>query len=421
MIKLLIIADDFTGALDTSVQLAVKGATTYVMLDSQIDITKIASNIEVLVIDAETRHLEKEEAYQAVYSIVKEAQKAGIPYVYKKTDSALRGNIGAELAAALQASGAKHLHFIPAFPQMGRTTEEGVHYVNGVPIEQSVFGRDPFEPVRYSSILKIIASQSPVETHIIGTGAEGLYASAEGILVHDSICNQDLENIAVELMEKDDMHLIAGCAGFACILPQILQISGKQPQMPELSNHMFIVCGSINPVSIAQCDYAEEKGASRFRLTPEQKLSPDWAKSSDADPLIQKLYDSCEDNPIVILDTNGPGDPERTDVYAYEEGIPSEQVRTDVVSVMGHLIERLIDNGLDSTILMMGGDLLFQFIKQAGIKAIFPVCELKCGVVLSQFVYRERTLNIISKSGGFGDESLFVELSEILKNLNKGK
>lgn len=33
MIKLLIIADDFTGVLDTGEQFAKKGVTTYVMLD----------------------------------------------------------------------------------------------------------------------------------------------------------------------------------------------------------------------------------------------------------------------------------------------------------------------------------------------------------------------------------------------------
>jgi uncharacterized protein YgbK (DUF1537 family) len=421
MIKLLIISDDFTGALDTSVQLAMNGATTYVTVDPRLDAAKINSDVEVLVIDAETRHLKPEEAYQIVYSIIKAAQKISIPYIYKKTDSALRGNIGSELTAALEASGAKHIHFIPAFPQMGRTTVDGIHYVNGVPIAESVFGSDHFEPVCYSSVSEIIASQSSIETHIIGREKNGRGVPAKGILVHDAISDQDFENIAAELMETNDLHLIAGCAGFACILPRILHLNGEQPQMPELNPRMFIVCGSINPISVAQCEYAESKGARRFRLTPGQKLSPKWTQTRDSESLVQEILNSCQNHPVVILDTNGAGDPERTDSYAAWHGFSPEQTRMNIVASMGHLTERLIDIGLDSTILIMGGDLLFQFIKQAGMKAIAPVCELKRGIVLSQVTYKGKKRNIISKSGGFGDKALFMDLSEMLEKLSGSK
>jgi D-threonate/D-erythronate kinase len=421
MIKLLIISDDFTGALDTGVQFAAKGAVTYVMIDSQIDYEKIASNVEVLVIDAETRHLDKAAAYETVFSIVQEASKIGIPYIYKKTDSALRGNIGAELTAVLQASGARHIHFVPAFPQMGRTTTGGIHYANGVPIAQSVFGQDPFEPVLYSDIKEIIASQSEIQTHVMGTEITEPCVSSDGILVYDSTCNEDIENIAAGLMRKDEMHFVAGCAAFASILSKILKLGGEKPQMPELSTNMLVACGSVNPVSVAQCNDAECKGAPRFRLAPEQKLNSDWIKSRDADAFVHKLYDSCEKNPMVILDTNDSEDAGSTTVYAQKMGIASTQMRAHIMSVMGHLLERLIDEGFDSTILIMGGDSLIGFIRQAGIKVISPVCEMDCGVVLSQLEYNGKTLNFISKSGGFGKETLFSDLSEILSKLNEGK
>lgn len=421
MIKLLIISDDFTGALDTGVQFAAKGAATYVMVDSKIDYAKITSNIEVLVVDAETRHLNNKAAYEIVFSIIQEASKIGIPYIYKKTDSALRGNIGAELTAALQGSGARHIHFIPAFPQMGRTTVSGIHYVNGIPVAQSVFGQDPFEPVLSSDIEEIISYQSKTETHIMGKEISESCSSAEGILVYDSSCDEDIENIANGLMAKGEMHIIAGCAGFAHVLSQILEFGGEQPQIPEIEANMLVACGSVNPVSIAQCEDAEYKGAPRFKLTPEQKLDPDWLESFDAANYIQKLNDSCKKNPIVIFDTNDGKDTESTTIYAQKTGISSEQMRTRIMAVMGRLLERLIDAGLSSTILIMGGDSLIGFMRQAGIKAISPVCEMECGVVLSQLKYNEKTLNIISKSGGFGKETLFSDLSKTLSKLNEGK
>lgn len=60
-------------------------------------------------------------------------------YIYKKTDSALRGNIGAELGALVAASGQKILPFVPAFPQMNRITKGGIHYIDGVPVTESSF------------------------------------------------------------------------------------------------------------------------------------------------------------------------------------------------------------------------------------------------------------------------------------------
>lgn len=416
MVKLLIIADDFTGALDTGVQFTVSGAVTYVIVDSQIDYTKIASNVEVLVIDAETRHLNKETAYEKVFSIVKQATEIGIPYIYKKTDSALRGNIGAEITAALKASGGKRIHFIPAFPQMDRITVEGVHYINGIPVSESAFGNDPFEPVIYSNIKDVIASQSAEQVHIVDKKIQGSYTCTgeKGILVYDSTCDQDIENITTKLMEKNEMHLIAGCAGLAYTLSKYIKFSGKQPLIPQIKTNILIACGSVNPASVIQCDYSERQGAQRFRLTPEQKMNPDWMKSQEADVFIKKLYESCEKNNIVILDTNDKDDEENTISYSLKKGISSAQMRVNIVSSMGHVLEKLIDMDVNSTIFLMGGDSLLGFVQQAGIKAISPVCEIGCGIVLSQLEYNEKTLNVISKSGGFGKETLFNDLSKIL-------
>lgn len=421
MIKLLIISDDFTGALDTGVQFATNGAATYVAVDSQVDYNQIASNVEVLVIDAETRHLEKTAAYEAVFSIVQKARKFHIPYIFKKTDSALRGNIGAELTAAIQASGTNRIHFIPGFPQINRTTVNGIHYINGVPVAESIFGQDPFEPVSYSDIRQIIASQSELETHIMGTNIPKSCELPEGILVYDSSCDEDIKDIAEKLMKKDEMYLIAGCAGLASKLSQILQLGGEKPQMPEIKANMFVACGSVNPVSVAQCNDAESKGTPYFRLTLEQKLNTDWAESCDADEFVQKLYDSSENNHMIILDTNDREGTESTTAYAQKRGISTEQMRTQIMSVMGKILKRLIDTGFDNTILIMGGDSLIGFIRQAGIKVISPVCEMDCGVVLSQLNYNGKLLNVISKSGGFGQKTLFSDLSKMLLKLNEGK
>ena len=107
--KLLVIADDFTGGLDTGVQFARQGIATRIMVNPDGVGDWWETDSQVLVAVTESRHLSPEDAYAVVFRFVSEAKRAGISHVYKKTDSALRGNIGAELSAALAASGVNML------------------------------------------------------------------------------------------------------------------------------------------------------------------------------------------------------------------------------------------------------------------------------------------------------------------------
>lgn len=59
MVKLLIIADDFTGALDTGIQFKKYGICTQVFTKTRIEDNEINPDTEVLVIDSESRPLTK--------------------------------------------------------------------------------------------------------------------------------------------------------------------------------------------------------------------------------------------------------------------------------------------------------------------------------------------------------------------------
>ena len=197
MLRLLMIADDFTGALDTGVQLAAHGIPTQVVV-GQADLSACSST--VLVVDTETRHLPAAKAAKAVEKLTRSAVENGVGCIYKKTDSALRGNIGAELAALLKASGARNLPFLPAFPQIGRTTKKGVHYIDGVPVNESPFGIDPFEPVRCAEVTKLIHLQTEIPAQNLRPGETA--ADKTGILVYDAATAADLEAAGRQLFQN---------------------------------------------------------------------------------------------------------------------------------------------------------------------------------------------------------------------------
>ena len=415
MVELLVIADDFTGALDTGVQFKTKG--TLIRVGSGAwDFETLGREVKVLIIDAETRHMTAQQAFQTVHSIVRAAVKAGVPCIYKKTDSGLRGNIGSELSAMLQASGRERLHFIPAFPLMGRTTVEGVHYIGGTPVAQSVFGADPFEPVRFSGIRDIIASQSRVETHLMGKGAAG--DLPRGVLIYDSDTDRDLADIAGELKRRGELHMLSGCAGFAAALPQLLGLE-QSGQTAALKDDLLVVCGSINPITLKQMDEAERQGVPRIRMKLEQKLETAWLDTPRGVETLERWKRLVESAPCAILESASSLEEETVQQYAQRAGFPQEEIRFRIANTMGAILERLLARGLRRTMLVTGGDTLMSFMEKIHLNELSPICELFPGIVLSQIQYLGQTYSLVSKSGGFGESSLFIDLEKMIHDSNK--
>ena len=81
---------------------------------------------------------------------------------------------------------------------------------------------------------------------------------------------------------------------------------------------------------------------------------------------------------------------------------------------LAHLMKRLLDSGLDATILCTGGDTLLALMRTVGVAELTPVRELATGAVLTNFVYQGKTYHIISKSGGFGEPALFCGLAALV-------
>lgn len=415
MAKLLMIADDFTGALDTGVKFAQQGASVRVVTNYEYDFTKMPAGVQVLVMDAETRHVSPEEAYNRVYQVVKRAKEAGITHFYKKTDSALRGNIGSELAAVLDAlrdEKNKVLHFIPALPGMGRTTKKGIHYIDGIPVEDSVFGKDPFEPVTCSYIPDMIHSQRKVAVQIVEDRAAFTKAKEPTIAVYDAQTDDELKQIAQALEQEEQLFILAGCAGMAQMLPDLLGLTGKIKEIPEFTPRFLVACGSVNPITKTQLDYAEQHGFTRIRLTPQQKLEQTYFHTDLGKRKLREIVQQCKAEELCILDTNDAPEGPDTLAYAKENGIDIEQVRIQISTTLGYLLKNIVEEGVESTMLITGGDSLLGFMSQVNVCEMTPVCEMAPGTVLSHFFIEGKEYQVISKSGGFGEENLMATLAE---------
>ena len=98
MHEFVILADDFTGANDTGVQVAKRGLPVSVILRAE----DIRPGSESMVIDSESRVISETDAYNRVYAMASAVeQTGGCRFLYKKVDSTLRGNITAEIKAVI--------------------------------------------------------------------------------------------------------------------------------------------------------------------------------------------------------------------------------------------------------------------------------------------------------------------------------
>lgn len=413
MVKLLIVADDFTGALDTGIQFAKQGIETQIFTNELSEHTIIASNTQVLVVNSDTRHLSGEEAGRVTGDIVSWAMRREIPTIYKKTDSALRGNIGSELEAALRKSGQDTLYFIPALPEMNRVTISGTHYIDGIPLEYSMFGNDPFEPVRSSYIPQIIREQSKIPVHCYKVSEPVPESKPDKqIFVFDIQTREDMYNRVKELKEKKRLTLLAGCAGFAAFLPKALGLEGRKSEKPVKTQGLFIACGSLNPITREQVEYAEGQGYVRIRLTPEQKLMPSYYDKAVGRSFLHDLYAVCAESSRVIVDTFDEETGENTIEYADRHGISRDKIRFSITACHGKILRYLAERGLPYTMLITGGDTLMGFMKEMGCGQLHPVCEIARGAVLSNLKWKGMTIPVISKSGGFGDREVMVKIGD---------
>lgn len=414
MIQLLVISDDFTGALDTGVQFAGKGMRTKILSGPPADDEIwIRSEAQVMVVDAQTRHLDGEEAYRRVYGLVKSARTAGVMYIYKKTDSGLRGNIGKELEAALAAGGEEYLTFIPALPAMNRITVKGVHYVDGVPIHETAFGRDPFEPVLSAEVKELFRGVS-VRTVLYEESDHYERGEGKEIGIFDAASETQIRKIAKDLTEQGHLGVMAGCAGFASVLGDCLGLEKREVKAPTVTQKMFIVCGSVNEITGRQIEYAEKKGMRRITMTPAQQFTQGYLHLREGREWLKGLKRDCEAGVTCIVET-GISNMEIVTQYREENHIPLEQARVTISKMLGGLLRELLEMGLEATLMIIGGDTLAAFIAEMNCGEITVCRELEKGTVLSSVEIEGREQWVISKSGGFGGPELLVKVEELLK------
>jgi uncharacterized protein YgbK (DUF1537 family) len=340
---------------------------------------------------------------------VRFASSEGTAFFYKKTDSTLRGNIGAELSALLSASGEACLYFVPALPAAGRTTVNGVALLNGVPLHQTVFAHDPMDPVTESAVSAIIGRQSDVAVEIVPRGSDlpRLMGSGKRILVFDAETDADLQDIGRRIGSTGAPRATAGCSGFASILPRLLDLPRAPVPAVRLAPPMLVVCGSLHEASLAQVRHAEEHGFSSCMPEP-GFFSGDGQHASARRGLAQLIADSMASTGAAIVKTAASVEDRAASWKA------GERSGRTVSRSLGGLVREVMSLARPSTLVVFGGDTAFGVVDSLGIESFQPVCEISQGVAVSRTDQGGRELHLVTKAGGFGAQDILTRIRETL-------
>jgi 4-hydroxythreonine-4-phosphate dehydrogenase len=424
-VELFIIADDVTGAADSAARCRQAGLTAAIDLAPGSARQPVAlAPTQVLALSTDSRFLSPQAAAARVATIVDHCVRhstAGKPPEqtvrwYKKIDSTLRGNIGAELAAMLPKvtpnGHAPHALIAPAFPAQQRILVDG--YLG--------YAQLPPRTVHLPTLLtnQCDLAVTAIALATVRAGGAALQAAlatakatAQTLIVVDAEREDDLAQLCAAADRILPHALLCGSAGLVGVWAQQLATRwGMQPQMvaqqavsiPESAarhHPMLAVVGSGSPMAQAQIAALRGKPAiTVVEVAPAQAVTTIMAQidralevgRGDAAPSAVVLH-----LPVPVAGTALEGPLARA--YA---------------ATLAEVAQALIQRIEPATLLIVGGDTAAHLLQRLGVHQLEVHHELLPGMPLTTGVDRQgHAHRIILKAGNHGDAETLVTLLQL--------
>lgn len=403
-----------TGAIEAGAQLTKQKVYSRVITDSDIEWDSYLQDkqITALVLNTGTRHMATEEVVEKVKRIMQLTRESGIKWFYKKTDSTMRGNIGAELEAFLHSTNQDILPYIPAYPKLQRITRKGYQYIGKTLLHQTIFGNDQLEPVSCSYIPEILKKQTDIE--LFNSEPKGIFISCSGsrskkILVLDCQSEEDLKTIGNLILKNGWQKAIAGSAGFIEILPQLLPLSSSEFNNENPRGPLLLINGSLNSISTQQVIHANNHGVTALSL-PQSLLScPDIKTNYDFKRITGEIKDKFKAGKDVIIRTIKPG---QTDKINY----PDKKNYQFISNQIGRIVSSVLNELPVHTLSVFGGDTLMGVMHETGCEYIEPKSEIIPGVSMSVITFKSGKIHLLSKPGGYGEKDVILKIIKLLNS-----
>lgn len=403
-----VIADDLTGAADTAAALARPGWPAAVSLDA---LPRAHEGRRAFAVTTDSRSCSPERVYDLACGSVEALRAAGGTLIYKKVDSNLRGNIGAELAAVQNVT-SRPVLFAPAFPARERTIMQGICLVCGTPVAETEMARDPEAPVTESDVLALLKCQREdlevfaCPLSVVRAGSLGMRVSIpqRGVLLIDAETDADLDAVAEIALSLDPAPALAGSAGFAGALARRLWGPAVSPRWPpDRFGHSLAVLASSSEILTTQVEMASRVGFATIPF-PCQNLTRGDQPLPELGEAIERISAGLAAGRDAVVYATGPlPDVER----------PVELVVEHLAHLAYVVTRQVAPNGL----LVGGGSTAQAVLEALGVEALEVDHEPLPGIAAGSLLGGSLTGHpVVLKPGAAGSETAIVQILDYLSH-----
>jgi uncharacterized protein YgbK (DUF1537 family) len=409
------IADDYTGASDLANTLAKAGLATVQTIgvpDERLDL----GEADAVVVALKSRSIAAAEAVAQSRAAARWLRERGAGHILFKIcstfDSTDAGNIGPVTDALRADLGGGIVLVTPAFPETLRTVYQGNLFVGQVPLNESPLKDHPLNPMRDSSLVRVLQRQSAgkvglVPLAIVEAGIEAvrtetlrLAAAGYGAAIVDAVFDRHLETIGAVAI---DAPLSTGASGMGLGLATALVArgrgrGGRAEAMPPVGGFAAVLAGSCSRATLEQIAVAEGAGMPVLHLDAARLLAGEDAVTEALAWATARLGAG----PVLIASSAPP-----EAVAALQASHGREAAGRAIEEGLAGIAEGLVEAGVRKLV-VAGGETSGAVVDRLGIPAFRIGQEIAAGVPLLSTAGAGEPMLMALKSGNFGGADFFA-------------
>ncbi|MGU3540433.1 3-oxo-tetronate kinase [Methylobacterium sp. A54F] len=407
------VADDYTGASDLANTLTRAGLRT-VQTIGVPEPSLALPDVDAVVVALKSRSIPAAEAVARSRAAEAWLRARGAEHVLFKVcstfDSTDAGNIGPVLDALRTDAGEAIALVTPAFPETGRTVYQGHLFVGPERLDESPLKDHPLNPMRDSSLVRVLARQSGspvglIDLATVAAGAEAVAARLDalareghGAAVADAVFDADLRAIGAAALSR---RLSVGASGLGLGLARALVAAGRGGTGagdlgPGVGGHAACLAGSCSRATLGQIEAAEAV-MPVLRLDPERIVAGPEAVAE----AVGWAADRLAAGPVLIASS---GTPEAVRALQAKHG--GEALGHAIEAANAAIAEALVARGV-RRLVVAGGETSGAVVDRLALRAFRIGPEIAAGVPVLRAVGPGPDMLLALKSGNFGGPNFF--------------
>ena len=435
MHRCVVIADDLTGGNATGVMISGYGYDTYSIVNMDGLDPNNMPDCDCIVYHTNSRQANPETAYNLVYNATKFFMNDNIKVYSKRIDSTLRGNLGSETDAMLDALDNNAMAMVvPCFPQAERVIIGGYVLVKGIPLHKTEAALDPLASINtpLPSLLFRKQSKYDIGSIMIDDMMYGVDYIADKIklyqkegkriIIFDSLSQEDMDIVA-DAVIKSEVNFITVDPGIftATVVSKLVPSTKAHKEL----NRVLAVIGTTNAVARGQLEeflQTQPKTLNIYAETEEFLRSPERREDEIARIVNEVLY-KCQDYEMCTVVGDGIFPAKRISFKTYMEyyNTTAEGVSKIINDAFAEVTEKILRGEKSfKGLYTSGGDITVSVCKRlkvAGLKLVEDVAPLAAHgeMLMGDF----DGLKIITKGGMVGDKyALKVCMNYLARKIN---